>query len=154
MKAKASGGWRLDTSCIHAGEGIDTDTRAIRRPIHMANSYELPTDVERLLEVFSWDHLDKFQYSREHSATPRHLEERLAACCQIVGPITSVYRWQDGIERTQEWMCQIKTEDSLYDAVEIAIRQQHHYDEPEIIATQIVRGSAGYLKWLSENVSS
>jgi methionine-gamma-lyase len=79
MKAKASGGWRLDTSCIHAGEGIDTDTRAIRRPIHMANSYELPTDVERLLEVFSWDHLDKFQYTREHSATPRHLEERLAA---------------------------------------------------------------------------
>jgi periplasmic divalent cation tolerance protein len=81
------------------------------------------------------------------------VEDRLAACCQIVGPITSVYRWQAGFERTQEWMCQIKTEDSLYDAVEIAIRQQHHYDEPEIIATQIVRGSAGYLKWLSENVS-
>jgi cystathionine beta-lyase/cystathionine gamma-synthase len=79
MKAKDSAGWRLDTACVHAGEGTDTDTRAIRRPIHMANSYELPTDVERLLEVFSWDHLDKFQYTREHSATPRHLEERLAA---------------------------------------------------------------------------
>jgi cystathionine beta-lyase/cystathionine gamma-synthase len=79
MKAKASKGWRLDTSCVHAGEGVDSDTRAIRRPIHMANSYELPTDVDQLLEVFSWDHLDKFQYTREHSATPRHLEERLAA---------------------------------------------------------------------------
>jgi cystathionine gamma-synthase/methionine-gamma-lyase len=79
MKAKASKGWRLDTSCVHAGEGIDTDTRAIRRPIHMANSYELPTDVEKLLKVFSWEELDKFQYTREHSATPRHLEERLAA---------------------------------------------------------------------------
>jgi cystathionine gamma-synthase/methionine-gamma-lyase len=45
----------------------------------MANSYELPTDIEELLKVFSWDHLDKFQYTREHSATPRHLEERLAA---------------------------------------------------------------------------
>jgi cystathionine gamma-synthase/methionine-gamma-lyase len=44
----------------------------------MANSYELPTEVGELLEVFSWDHLDKFQYTREHSATPRHLEERLA----------------------------------------------------------------------------
>ena len=79
MKAKKPGRWRLETSCVHAGEGTDTDTRAIRRPIHMANSFELPTDVERLLEVFSWDHLDKFQYTREHSATPRHLEERLAA---------------------------------------------------------------------------
>jgi cystathionine gamma-synthase/methionine-gamma-lyase len=45
----------------------------------MANSYELPTDIEQLLQVFSWEHLDKFQYTREHSATPRCLEERLAA---------------------------------------------------------------------------
>ncbi|MCG6911102.1 MAG: PLP-dependent aspartate aminotransferase family protein [Deltaproteobacteria bacterium] len=65
--------------CVHAGEGVDPATKALRRPIHMANSYELPTEIEDLLEVFSWDHLDKFQYTREHSATPRHLEERLAA---------------------------------------------------------------------------
>jgi cystathionine gamma-synthase/methionine-gamma-lyase len=45
----------------------------------MANSYQLPTDIAELLQVFSWEHLDKFQYTREHSATPRHLEERLAA---------------------------------------------------------------------------
>jgi len=79
MKAKTSKDWRLDTSCVHAGEGVDAETRAIRRPIHMANSYELPTDVEELLKVFSWDELDKFQYTREHSATPRNLEVRLAA---------------------------------------------------------------------------
>ena len=79
MKARTSEGWRADTTCVHAGEGVDTETRAIRRPIHMANSYELPTQVEELLKVFSWDELDKFQYTREHSATPRHLEERLAA---------------------------------------------------------------------------
>lgn len=71
--------YRIDTLCIHAGEGTDTDTRAIRRPIHMANSYELPGDIEELLKVFSWEHLDKFEYTREHSATPRHLEEKLAA---------------------------------------------------------------------------
>ncbi len=67
------------TLCVHAGEGVDPQTKALRRPIHMANSYELPTNIEELLAVFSWDHLDKFQYTREHSATPRHLEERLAA---------------------------------------------------------------------------
>jgi methionine-gamma-lyase len=71
--------WRFDTKCVHTGEGVDTDTRAIRRPIHMANSYELPTNIEELAEVFSWEHLDKFNYTREHSATPRYLEERLAA---------------------------------------------------------------------------
>jgi cystathionine beta-lyase/cystathionine gamma-synthase len=70
--------WGFDTLCVHAGEGIDTDTKAIRRPIHMANSYEYPTDLTELLETLSWEHLDKFQYTREHSPTPRHLEERLA----------------------------------------------------------------------------
>lgn len=75
-KLKGAG---IHTLCIHSGEGIDQETRALRRPIHMANSYELPVDIEKLLEVFSWDHLDKFQYTREHSATPRYLETRLAA---------------------------------------------------------------------------
>ena len=79
MKEKTTKSWRFDTQCVHCGEATDIGTKAIRRPIHMANSYELPTDVEELLKVFSWDHPDKFEYSREHSATPRYLEERLAA---------------------------------------------------------------------------
>ena len=68
----------MDTRCVHAGEGTDPQTKAIRRPIHMANSYELPTDVEELVKTLSWDHLDKFAYTREHNPTARHLEERLA----------------------------------------------------------------------------
>lgn len=71
--------WAFETRCVHAGESTDSDTRAIRKPIHMANSYELPTDIEELLAVFSWDNLDKFQYTREHSPTPRSLEKRLSA---------------------------------------------------------------------------
>ena len=78
MPNKIDQNWHFDTLCVHAGEGIDTDTRAIRRPIHMANSYEYPPDLEQLLQTLSWEHLDKFQYTREHSPTPRHLEERLA----------------------------------------------------------------------------
>ena len=70
--------WCFDTLCVHAGEGVDTDTKAIRRPIHMANCYAFPTDITELLETLSWEHLDKLQYTREHSPTPRHLEERLA----------------------------------------------------------------------------
>ncbi|MBU2646152.1 PLP-dependent aspartate aminotransferase family protein [bacterium] len=79
MKNETGGQWQFETRCIHAGESTDTDTRAIRRPIHMANAYELPTDIDQLLAVFSWDNLDKFQYTREHSPTPRSLEERLAS---------------------------------------------------------------------------
>ncbi len=71
--------WRTQTTCIHGGEGTDTDTRAILRPIHMANSYELPTDLEQLVKALTFDDLSAFNYTREHSATPRHLEERLAA---------------------------------------------------------------------------
>jgi len=78
MEKKTDSPWRFDTQCVHAGEATDSDTGAIRKPIHMANSFELPTDVEEILEVFSWDNLDKFQYTREHSPTPRSLEERLA----------------------------------------------------------------------------
>jgi cystathionine beta-lyase/cystathionine gamma-synthase len=79
MPEKPCRSWGIETQCVHCGEGTDTDTQAIRRPIHMANSYELPTEIEELLNVFSWNHLDKFQYTREHSATSRYLEERLAA---------------------------------------------------------------------------
>lgn len=82
----------------------------------------------------------------------RLIGDRLAACCQITGPLTSFYRWQGEIEQSIEWMCLIKTQTELYAAVEQAIREQHHYVEPEIIATEIKLGSAGYLKWIDENV--
>jgi cystathionine gamma-synthase/methionine-gamma-lyase len=44
----------------------------------MANSYELPTDYDQMVDTISWEHLDRFHYTRELSATPRHVEERLA----------------------------------------------------------------------------
>jgi cystathionine gamma-synthase/methionine-gamma-lyase len=78
MKSDTSGRG-IETLCVHSGESTDPTTKALRRPIIMANSFELPTDVEDLLKVFSWENLDRFQYTREHSPTPRYLEERLAA---------------------------------------------------------------------------
>lgn len=77
---------------------------------------------------------------------------RLAACVQVVGPITSRYRWQGEIEEEREWQCLAKTTRVAYDAVEAAIREVHSYDEPEIVATSIVAGSPGYLAWIDENV--
>jgi periplasmic divalent cation tolerance protein len=80
------------------------------------------------------------------------VEKRLAACVQVVGPIVSRYRWQGAIEEAREWQCLAKTTRPAYEAVEAAIREAHSYDEPEIIATPIVAGSAGYLAWIAENV--
>jgi periplasmic divalent cation tolerance protein len=80
------------------------------------------------------------------------LDRRLAACVQVVGPIVSRYRWQGELEQAEEWQCLVKTEADLYEPVETAIRAIHSYDEPEIIATPVVAGSAGYLAWVSENV--
>jgi len=80
------------------------------------------------------------------------VERRLAACVQVMGPIVSRYRWQGAVEEAREWQCLAKTTRAAYEAVEAAIREVHSYDEPEIIATPIVAGSAGYLAWVEENV--
>ena len=71
---------------------------------------------------------------------------------QVVGPITSRYRWQGAVEEGREWQCLVKTTAEAYEAVEAAIREVHSYDEPEIIATPIVAGSAGYLAWVEQGV--
>jgi periplasmic divalent cation tolerance protein len=80
------------------------------------------------------------------------VEKRLAGCVQIVGPIASTFWWEDKVERTTEWLCLIKTETRLYDALEQAIKEQHPYETPEIIAISIVAGSQPYLQWLSHTL--
>ena len=76
------------------------------------------------------------------------VERRLAACVQVSGPVSSTYWWQGKLEVAQEWICAIKTRAELYGRAEKAIRELHAYDEPEIIAVPIVRGSQGYLDWI------
>jgi periplasmic divalent cation tolerance protein len=80
------------------------------------------------------------------------IERRLAACVQVLGPIASRYRWQGEVETAEEWLCLAKTEASRYPELEAAIRELHSYDEPEIVATPIAAGSAGYLAWISHSV--
>ena len=77
---------------------------------------------------------------------------RLAACVQISGPITSIYRWQGNIERSPEWQCSLKSSETLIDRVKSEIRRLHHYEEPEIVVTPIVDGSESYLDWLANQL--
>jgi periplasmic divalent cation tolerance protein len=78
------------------------------------------------------------------------VEQKLAACVQVIGPIISTYRWQGKIEHEEEWLCLMKTRTGLYEALEKAIRAAHPYDEPEIIALPVVKGSEGYLRWIEQ----
>ncbi|MCX7965344.1 MAG: divalent-cation tolerance protein CutA [Syntrophorhabdaceae bacterium] len=82
----------------------------------------------------------------------RLVEERLAACVQVSGPITSTYWWQGKVDTSQEWLCIIKTTKNLYKEVEDTIKAIHHYDVPEIIAVPIIIGSDNYLNWLKKEV--
>ncbi|MGD9723236.1 MAG: divalent-cation tolerance protein CutA [Pirellulales bacterium] len=78
---------------------------------------------------------------------------RLAACAQIAGPITSIYHWQGQIETSQEWTCTIKTVAARYAAVEVAIRELHSYEVPEILAVPVLAGSQAYLDWLAAELA-
>ena len=66
------------TRSIHCGEGVDAETKAIRRPIVLANSFELNSTSEALPESFAWDNTHNFNYPRSRHPNARYLEERLA----------------------------------------------------------------------------
>ena len=76
------------------------------------------------------------------------IDAKLGACAQVVGPITSVYRWDGELQTEQEWRVEIKTTADRLAALTEHIKANHSYDVPEIIATPITGGSADYLSWL------
>lgn len=80
------------------------------------------------------------------------VERRLAACVQVVGPISSTYRWQGRIETAEEWQCWAKSRSNLYAEIEHAIRALHSYEVPEILAVPVLSGGADYLAWLEAEV--
>jgi periplasmic divalent cation tolerance protein len=81
------------------------------------------------------------------------VEERLAACANIVKHIRSVYRWEGKIEDDPEVLIVAKTREALFEALEKRVRELHSYSVPEVIALPIVQGSEAYLKWLEEETA-
>ena len=78
----------------------------------------------------------------------RLVAERLAACVQISGPITSIYHWQGKIEQAEEYVCTAKTSRGNYPEIEKIILELHPYETPEIIAAPILAASNDFLDWL------
>ncbi|HWC13478.1 MAG TPA: divalent-cation tolerance protein CutA [Actinomycetota bacterium] len=81
------------------------------------------------------------------------VEQRLAACVQVMGPITSTYRWQGSVERAEEFMCFVKTRCAMAAKVEAAIVSLHSYENPEIVVTPIEGGSSDYLAWVASETT-
>jgi len=76
------------------------------------------------------------------------IEQRLAACVNILSPCRSVYRWKDKVEDAEEFPVLIKTTRERYPALEQAIRAGHPYELPEIIAVPLAGGLPAYLEWV------
>jgi periplasmic divalent cation tolerance protein len=94
--------------------------------------------------------------SRQEAATlaKSAVQQRLAACAQLVGPLASTYWWEGEIETAEEWMVVFKTTVGRFEELAGLITESHSYDTPEIIATPVVAGSGEYLGWVKEQTTA
>jgi periplasmic divalent cation tolerance protein len=82
------------------------------------------------------------------------VNERLAACVNVLADCTSVYRWEGRNESVSEVPVLIKTLAQHYARLEQLIKTVHPYELPEIIAVPISSGLPAYLKWIAEETSA
>jgi len=80
------------------------------------------------------------------------VEQQLAACVNMIGPITSTYRWRGNVESAEEFLLIVKTTAAAFSRVADSIRRLHSYDLPEVIQLSITDGTADYLEWIGESV--
>ena len=78
------------------------------------------------------------------------VEERLAACVNIIGSVRSIYRWQGRIEDESEVLMVVKTKRTLFDRLQGRVKELHSYEVPEIIGLPVIEGSKQYLDWLGQ----
>lgn len=81
------------------------------------------------------------------------IEQRVAACVNLLPPCRSVYRWKGDVQTDEEHPVLIKTTRGRYAALEAAVRAAHPYELPEIIALPVAAGFPAYLQWVADETS-
>jgi periplasmic divalent cation tolerance protein len=82
------------------------------------------------------------------------VEQRVAACVNIVPGLRSFYRWKGTVEDSTEWLLLIKSSRAKFELLRAALEKVHSYEVPEMIALPIVDGSKNYLSWLETELSA
>ena len=82
------------------------------------------------------------------------VEDRLAACVNVLPGVRSIYRWQGEVQDDAEVLMVIKTTAASVTGLQTWLREAHPYDVPEIIALPVTAGSAEYLEWVAGSVAS
>ena len=93
-------------------------------------------------------------HSSAQELAQKLVESRAAACVNILPECTSVYRWQDKVDKASEVPLLIKTTRAAYARLEEMIRSNHPYELPEIIAVSVDSGLPAYMQWVAKEVSS
>lgn len=76
------------------------------------------------------------------------VEKRVAACVQVLGPITSVYRWEGAVQEEQEYLCLMKVPAERLERLLQFVRGRHSYDTPELTVVGAEFVDERYLKWV------
>jgi periplasmic divalent cation tolerance protein len=79
------------------------------------------------------------------------VDERLAACVNVLAPMESVYRWEGRVEHETERQVIVKTSRDRLAALWDRVRELHPYEVPEFIVLQIADGNEAYLRWIGES---
>lgn len=80
------------------------------------------------------------------------VDERLAACANLIPAIASTYWWQGKVEQADEALLLLKTRDDLLEQIVARVRALHSYTVPEVIALPLLGGHADYLRWIDDSV--
>jgi len=82
------------------------------------------------------------------------LDERLAACVNVIPGIRSYYRWKGAIESANECLLVVKSSRELIGSIGAVLEKEHSYEVPELLALPVVEGGTNYLNWLLANLRS
>jgi len=108
-----------------------------------------------LMDIVTSDSIVVLMTAADEPAARRIAEmlvnQKLAACVQILPEMQSIYVWQGEVQREREVLLLAKTTRANFDQLERSVREIHSYETPEIIALPIIAGSEPYLKWLTSS---